>query len=391
MEDKLFRFFVSGEKNQVVPGSPLWALPLSGKDTGHSCGPSSTRTTQAPCVTIGDYFSAASQFLSKNNFSILKAGLDVFMQRPAVEDQIDTIIIFLEKHGAFYHPLKIQVVLMNKLTCSFVLNGAASDPGLSLIETEHDLISGLNKTCIQCYLPQVFGIDKVKTGNQRIVFFLGEWFEDYKEFHITCYQDKRSIAIWESDGTCRYILENDAFPIYQEVSRILTYYYNIETFEQISPWHHAAGDFIVRIHDGKFDVKLITVRGYSPFTQAGFEKTDKKANILPSLLFFFANLTLRIRLDKLNGTGKPVMLDEKSIPAIVQGFLQALDEKTLIYDYGNLRKIFLEFIQQFSQEQMMGLMENIIDSYHCDPLERTVLEEILESHCRLLVSNLKNL
>ena len=31
----LFRFFISGAKKEVLPGSDLWKLPLSGKDTRH--------------------------------------------------------------------------------------------------------------------------------------------------------------------------------------------------------------------------------------------------------------------------------------------------------------------------------------------------------------------
>jgi hypothetical protein len=44
---------------------------------------------------------------------------------------------------------------------------------------------------------------------------------------------------------------------------LLTAYYNIDTGEQIFPWHHAAGDFVVTPLAEGFPVKLIAVRGYA--------------------------------------------------------------------------------------------------------------------------------
>jgi hypothetical protein len=178
---------------------------------------------------------------------------------------------------------------------------------------------------------------------------------------------------------------------YRKISRILTYYYNIETFEQISPWHHAAGDFIVRQEDGRVDVRLITVRGYSPLMEFTGQDEEKKVHILPCLLVFFLNLTVRMRLDRLNGTGKTILLGKETIMAAVEGFLHALDEKSLAYDYGELRKTFIEFFRQFSLEQVTGLVENILESSRPEFSEITGIEENLESHCRTLYSIFKTL
>ncbi len=392
MESNLFSFFLSGEKKEVFPGSELWELPLSGKNTGFSSDSPSEPALQDSVITIGDYFSASCCFLSENDFSILKAGLEAACNKPVFTEQIDRIIVFLEKHGAFYHPLKIQVALHGCPVCCFVLNGAVSKSGLSLLENEYQLISRLNNTCcVQRHLPRVFGVNVVTTDKGRIGFFLGEWFDGYKEFHATQDNGIRQIVIWESDGRCHYISEAAAFPIYKEISRILTCYYDIETFDQIFPWHHAAGDFIVRQEDDKVCIRLISVRGYSPLTEFSSEGKDKKVHLLPSLLFFFLNLVLRMRLDRLNGTGQAVMLGKKSIKPIVQGFLNALDEKSTGYDFGNLRSIFIAFFQQFSQEQVVGLMENILESYQSNPAETALVEENLESHCSVLHTIFKNL
>ncbi|MBT7262098.1 MAG: hypothetical protein HN888_13370 [Desulfobacula sp.] len=390
METKLFAFFVPGEENQVFPGSNLWEVPLSGKNKGDFCNISSKNISKNQVITIGDYFCAARQFLSENDFLKVRSGLEIVFKRPVLTNQVERIIVFLEKHGAFYHPLKIQVMLKKNKSCTFVLNGAVSRSGLALIENEFQLISGLNKTCSKHYLPNVFGIDVIKTDKGRIGFFLGEWFENYKEFHATEDRGKRQVVIWESNGSCHYISEVNALPIYHEISRILTYYYDIETFEQIFPWHQAAGDFIVRQEDEKVHVKLITVRGYSPLTEFSGQGENKIVHILPALLFFFFNLTIRIRLDRLNGTGPSVMLGKKFLTPIVDGFLLALEEKTLLYDYGDIKFSFIDFLRQFNLEQIHDLMENVLESCHPDASEFAVIKENLESHCKILHSIFKN-
>ncbi len=377
-----FSFFISGAKKEVLPGSDLWKLPLSGKDTRH---PSDL------VFTTGDYYLTACKFLSKDQFSILQTGLSSFFNRPVKMDQITSIKVFLEKHGAFYHPLKIQVFLHNSSTCSFVMNGAVSSRGLLLIKNEYDLLFKINQMYSQCYLPQIYGFDFVEIDKGRVGFFLGQWFEDYKEFHVTDDKGKRQIAIWESDGSCQHIKLNHGFEIYQEISRILTYYYNLETFEQISSWHHAAGDFIVNMEDDKLNVRLITVREYSPLTQFAAGKDDKNINILPSLLLFFLNLTIRIRLDRLNGTGKTIMVDIAVLNSVVKGFLSALDEKSKIYDYGNLREHFVEFFLHFDVGQIFEIVENGVESSSSDPLEILLIKENLNAHCRQLNLIFKNI
>ncbi len=390
MDNSLFYFFISGEENQVFPGSRLWKIPLSVENTGFASHIHSEYTTKDSGFTIGDYFLASSMFLSKNDFSILKSGLEIICDISVQTDQICRITLFLEKHGAFYHPLKIQVALTEHRIYLFVLNGAVSKPGLLLIEKEYQLISGLNKIYLKRYLPQVFGADVIKTDKGSIGFFLGEWLDGFKEFHATEDQGRKQISIWESDGKQHYISETNALPVYQEISRILTYYYDIETFQQIFPWHHAAGDFIIRQEDGKIHVRLITIRGYGSLTPFGTNEADKKKHILPSLLFFFLNMTLRIRLDRLNGISRMVMLDKQIINSTIEGFLSALDEKSLIYDFGDLRSIFIEFFRQFNLEQIRGLLENILEDCYPDKSEIAIIEENFESHCKFLHSIFKN-
>ena len=383
MKNLRFRFFISGVEKELLPGSELWELSLAGKES-----------------TTGDYFKAAAAFLSKQDCVPLTKALESFFQFPVPKSYIPKsyikdVSIFLEKHGAFYHPMKVQVELNNSDSCYFVLNGAVSSHGLALIETEYQLISSLNSLFLKQYLPQVYAMDFVEGPKTQTGFFLGEWFGGYKEFHITNDRGKREIALWEGDGTCQYIPEAQALPIYKEVSRILTYYYNIETFEQISPWHHAAGDFIAKKETDGFTVRLVTVRGYQPLTEfCPNEKQDekrKKAHILPSLLIFFTKLSLKIRIDRLNGQGEYCFLSDKIIGATVDGFLETLDEKSENYNYGDLKNIFIGFFKQFDTEQLMSMVNNIADSEEFNETEKQLLIKNSNAHCMILHSIFQNL
>ncbi|OGR11698.1 MAG: hypothetical protein A2097_05430 [Desulfobacula sp. GWF2_41_7] len=386
-----FHFFISGEEEAVFPGSRLWELPLSGIRSGREGDFPSESASQGSKITVGDYFLASCEVLSGKEFLILRKGLGAVFSRPVSKVDIAGVSVFLEKHGAFYHPLKIRVELKNSQTCFFVLNGAVSGPGLSLIETEYALISRLNKFFLKSYLPRIFGLDILETQKGRIGFFLGEWFQDYKEFHVTGGSGQRKIVIWESDGSCRYLPEKSMLPVYREAARILTFYYNIDTFEQIYPWHHAAGDFIVREAGGRFHVRLVTVRGYSPLTEFGSDEADQKNHILPSLLVFFFTLSLKMRLDRIDGTGEAVMLGDGVLTTIVDGFLDALDEKSKVYDYGDLRQVFTTFLNGFSLDQIMNTVAAILESCDWNPVENLLIKENLESHCRILQSVFKTL
>ncbi len=368
----------------------MWKLPLSGENTH---GASDT------AVTTGEYFLASCEFLSENKFSILKRGIKALSiksdrykpVKTVAADQISQINIILEKHGAFYHPMKVRVVLKGKLDFFFVLNGAVSKQGLALIENEYELLSNFDQMRFKSYLPSVYGFDFITAGKGRVGFFLGQWFVGYKEFHISDDDGRRKIVIWESDGSRYYMEMSDSFKIYQEISKILTCCYNLETFDQINSWHHAAGDFIVKQEDGKFHVRLVTVRAYKPLTQLGAGENNQKKYILPALLFFFLDLTIRMRIDRLNGTERRVLLDNAVINAVLRGFISALDEKAAIYDYGDIKSDFFDFAVQFTPEQIVELAEKIVTTCYFDPIEITLIKENLINHCEVLYTGLKNI
>ncbi len=371
-----FSYGISGHGENLEPGSTLWRTPLS-KETGDDL------TGKSVPFLIGSYFESAREFILQKQCKPLLKGIEFLLKKAIPLSAVKTIHISLEKHGAFYHPLKIGVETDQAGPLLFALNGAVAMPGLRLIETEYSLLAKLNIESPKAGLPEVFGSGKVFSMAGEAGFFLAQWLDGYKEFHITRSDQGFKIGVWESDGTMSHLPMEKCYTIYEKACEILTRFYNLETFEQIFPWHHAAGDFVVKGDDGIIDVRLITVRGYGSMIGADpgeFALTLEDVN--NGLLFFLLNLSIRMRLDRIDGTGPHHLLDSAILPYLLKGFFSSLGKKTVMGLTGRtLQNRFAHFLLDFSPEDIRQLCEIIIDSYNPDATEIALIKENLGTHC----------
>ncbi len=401
-----FSFFIPGEETQITPDTDLWHRPLSGNSPGFLNKHLPPGRVTGAEMTIGDYFTAARIFLASSEeggYPLLGNALSAMAGQTEPSDPPLSVQLFLEKHGAFYHPLRVRVLTETGRSASFVLNGAVSRSGLALIQKEYHLLSCFEKQLPAAYTPRVFQAGTVTLENQtpekkEVGFFMGEWFEGFQEFHISKIEEEPQIAVWSSEGHVSYLTLERASPIYEQIAYILTACYNLDTGDHIFPWHHAAGDFVVNLLIPGFPVKLITVRGYGPLTDFDVEGTGN--HILPLLLFFFLNLTLRMQLDRVDGIGKTVFLGNTVLTATLKGFFRALDDKK---DKGlkgknwpvagpdQLKNTFISFLAGFSQEQIRGVLVNLIEDWGGDGSERTLIEAHIELHCARVHSLFKNM
>ena len=253
-----------------MTGVQTCALPIYSLDFSKNAPISGRSPGSEP--TIGDYFTAARTFLENGDCHVLGTALSAIADKGQDYSSISSVELYLEKHGVFYHPLRVKVFTQTRPPVSLVLNGAVSGPGLALIKTEYQLLDRLEKLSAGSYTPKVFaaGIQNFKISNfekvnpidsgledQKVGFFLGEWFEGFQEFHISTRDGEPKIAVWASNGEVEYLSLESAACIYEQIAYILTIYYNLDTGEQIFPWHHAAGDFVVNILPEGYAVKLI--------------------------------------------------------------------------------------------------------------------------------------
>ena len=256
---------------------------------------------------------------------------------------LNEIIVRSEKHGAFYHPASIEVLTTNKRV-KFGLNIAVSGTGRNALKKEYDVLGMLHEQYKLPYLPQPFLMDEMHS----MVFLLEEWFEGYHEFSSLI--DPR----WRSTGKTLGIRQRRAIShrcteleIYRQAARILTLFYNLKDFRLIYPWHHAAGDFIVKIADkDHIDVRLTTVRGYESFM--GRDKDDA-VNPSVALFYFLLHLSVQMRLDRLDGVGDSVWADDFCVDATLKGFFQGLELKQDFSDIVVHRQRFFEITEILQQ------------------------------------------
>ncbi|MCP4690141.1 MAG: hypothetical protein GY859_18960, partial [Desulfobacterales bacterium] len=333
-------YFLDNENAPVVPGGALWSAPLPMSRGAFSREP---REPDRPPVTRGDYFTAARDFLEIDNFEKFRAACSRRLDREISLEEITGIRVYLAKHGEFYHPARIEPLLPSSHAPSprFVLNAAVSETGKKTLRAEYAHLARLNRDFPFKYIPKVFHQGEGRSPADRTIpMFLGQWLDGFHEFHIS--RDRaagvRGVTVWDGRPEPVFLTEEQTFDLYRQTAVILTSYFNLETLERIFSWHHAAGDFVARPRPGGVDVRLITVRRYAPMFETerepGAEGPDRGADpvkTLSALLLFLLSISIRTRVDRLDGVGEIAWADDLAVHATLTGFFQALGDVSRIH------------------------------------------------------------
>lgn len=380
-----FKYFLYDATNSVQKNSEIWSIPL----------PTTRKQPQRVTdnsVTYGDYFSAVHSFLEQNRFEILISTFSKSINQHIAPEEIEEIRIFLVKHGEFYHPARVETSLSG-LNLKFVLNVAISDSGKGYINKEYNTLKRLNSDFAFSFVPHVYGIGKAcaKGREHEIIMFLGEWFDGYNEFHISYdnAEKQNKIEVWDPDQGHYFLSSDNTLELYRQAAMILTSYYNIETFEQIFPWHHAAGDFVIKLQNNQAELKLITVRQYASMfaKKEGDKDIDRDVEmILEAMLVFLLNLSIKMRLDRLNGVGDIVWSDDIAVKETLKGFFQGLHRKdstglfsdsfdTYFHDY---------LLSSCTEKDLYDLSLAIVNSYNPLAPEIPVIRQNIKKHAEIL-------
>ncbi len=391
-----FSFFISHSKEPVTEDSRIWREPLPLRldtlikhdEDGDGNGES---------VSHAAYFRAAQTFLEANSFAVITRAVSRQLNRDVKAPDIGEIRVRLEKHGEFYHPSRIEtVVYQQQLT--FVLNVAVSETGRRFIEAEFHLLNRLNTEQPLRYLPQAYGFGWTAGSNgQNFAMFLGQWFDGYHEFHISIDPIDKTpkIMVWD-DARDRFFLSvEQTQTLYARVSKILTAYYNLASFEQIFSWHHAAGDFIVKIENEKLELRLVTVRRYA----AIFEKQKNiraapvdPQQILQALLIFFLRLSIHMRLDRLDGIGEMVWSDSIAVEATLIGFLEALSMKPDVPSLPDSPlACFIAYLASCTEEDLIDLTAAIVNRFNPQMPGLTVVQKNMRRHAETLYTSFQQI
>lgn len=382
-----FSYFLSPSDNPVTQDSPAWKalLPISRKPFSED-----VEGVANISISYGDYFFSVQSFLKQDRCSIISSAVAHHFARDIAPEEIEEIRICLEKHGEFYHPSKVEIVFPEAIV-PCVANVAVSPAGKAFLRKEYEILQRLNTDLPNSFIPNVYGHGRTVTKESRreICMFLGEWFDGFSEFHISKdHTDKKQkLLVWDPSQGNYFLSADQEKELYSQVAMILTYYYNIETFEQISLWHHAAGDFVVKLQGQKIELKLVTIRQYaSLFEEREAEENAPGASILlGALLLFFLNLTLRTRLDRLDGIGDMAWSDNIAIESTLRGFFRGLALKSkdgLIPE--QLVEFFKNYLSYCTEADLFDLSQAIVDRYDPGTPGIAIIKQKLKAHTAIL-------
>lgn len=280
-----------------------------------------------PFMCLGDFFDAIRDVLLGNGGQGLTTMLSRIRKKESLPGDVKAITIRYEKYGTLYQVASVDIV-SHQDTLRLAVNAALTPHAREHIVTESNLISSLTKKAGLPYLPHVYSVNPwriEKDGRvEHMAVAVMEWFDSFHEWHFSGDpHGTERIVIWDMERGNRFASHDEAHSIIREASKILTLYYDIDTGKRINPWHHGAGDFIVKTDSAHVELRLVTARGYEAFTQATHPIADPFSN----LLHFLVELTMQMRLDKVEGVGQSSWAHHSFVVPSVQGFLEGMKTK----------------------------------------------------------------
>lgn len=382
-----FEYFLETPGQPVSSEHPLWQRPLPTSRHAVIAPESPPADAEAP-ITVGDYFQAVQAFMEGAGWAAIVRVLSGSGADPAAAPAFR---IFLAKHGEYYHPARVEAEIEG-VFYRWVVNVAVSAAGKSLLFREYALLERLAGEFTAAHVPPVYAAAEVAVGRGlTVAMFLGQWLADFHEFHAT--RDApgggQALALWDPERDPVLLDGAQARALYRQVARVLTYYLNLTTFEGIGAWHHAAGDFVVRLTGGQVEARLISVREYRPFFRRWTESGDPARAfraLLEGLLIFLLNLSVRTRLDRLDGTGDLAWSDPLAVEATVAGVLDGLDGKTVPWELPlPIDALFRRYLAACSAEDLLLLCTDLVKkNYPAGSAERSLLEVHVKEHADAL-------
>ena len=335
-------------------------------------------------LRYGPYLGAVHYLLLKNNCQKIVEALAYRLGRDVAIEELGAIEIRTEKHGAFYHVARADLSISGQMV-SFAVNVAVSDTARAELERDFRFLRALTNRYNNKFLPQVYfkgaGIYREPGKPSRwLHMFVAEWFRGYHEFHLHRDQADGSnrMILWDLDRGSRYLSENQCVALYRLGAKILTIYYNWNNFKQIYPWHHAAGDFVLRETGDSVDLRLVTVRDYAAVVDF---KTGKKTGKLFALILFFLHLTIQMRIDRLDGVGDVVWAGDYCLEGVVLGFLEGLAEGEGGSRRGMPSPLEIHALfRNFTGEEWLQFLVELLGTYHFSQEELSLIRDYGDEH-----------
>ena len=345
-------------------------------------------------LRFGPFLQAVHHMLVKDDYQKLLRAICFRLNRVVAVEEIDWLEIKAEKHGACYQVARIEVSVAGQ-KIPFAANVATTPEAREQLERDFRLLKILTSRYKYNILPLVYfkgaGLyrDRKKPA-KWLHMFVAEWFRGYHEFHLHR-DDARGMnlmLLWDSDRGYHYISQKECRELYRQAARILTLYYDYHNFRQIYPWHHAAGDFVLKIDNGQVSVRLITIRDYGAVVDSSSRK--RAANLL-GVIIFFLHLTIQMRVDRLDGVGQVVWAEDHCLDGTVAGFFSGWEEgrkqsKKEIPSAEELR----DLLRSFSKDEWLHFMVEMLETYTFSQEEVSLLRHYGDAHIGYLINLLSS-
>lgn len=363
--------------------SPGGLLPFDEKSLAECIPlerPGLTITPSSP-ITYETYLQGIERFITENREGLTQA---VSHQMSCPGRSIAVVDVVTEKHGSDYHPARLLVRFEDSVH-AFVVNTAVTERGMSRLNNEFHVLQYLHARYRREFVPRMYVLAKLTVTDQSggefpMAMVLGEWFDGFHEFHLS---EKAGTSVpgtvlWDMNEGYVFLDDREAQEIYRRAAFILTYYYDCETFREIYPWHHAAGDFVVSRSQDTIDVRLITARQYAR-RLTGVD--SRQVNRMEALSAFVANLTIRMRLDRLDGVGDIAWAGDHCVDAAIRGVVDALEAKVADGSCdAALPAEFLAYSRSMSPADWAELLSRTSESYDQDAPDVPVVREHMTDH-----------
>ena len=110
---------------------------------------------------------------------------------------------------------------------------------------------------------------------------------------------------------------------------------------------------------------------------------------LQVMLLFLLKLSLRMRLDRIDGVGDPVWADETVVPHMVAGFRFALANKPQPAQLPDTAiRCFDAYMGQGQKADLLEILEAVIDAYPDGHTEKQLLIREVQAHAAALFQTL---
>ena len=364
----IVKYLFSAPKGDILAGPDELASPFK-----------ITPLKEHPYLSLRDYFEAIRDFILRDRARPLVALLRDLLHTNLNLDEIYEVLIRTEKHGALYHIASIEIFSGNQ-PVKLSVSTAVSERGKVLLSNEFEVLDSLNRKFHLPYLPRPYSLREIPCDagdrGESLLMLLAGWFEDYHEWHLRgeANDDDRKICIWDNKNGYWIASKKECYEIFKQIAKILTLYYDTRDFSQIYPWHHGAGDFIIKREKGQIYTRLTTVRKYEEIMSL---VSDDPVNPFVAITYFFLNLTIKIRLDRLDGVGKMVWADEFSVAAAIEGFFEALclmatENRFHLGSVDDLLALF----KSFDSEDLQNIFDSLLSVYQDEDADEEDLRTI---------------